>query len=278
MSDNREIAHFLFVQMDITERKLQEEQIIIAKETAEKSDRLKTEFLAQMSHEIRTPLNNILTYTSVLKEEFEEKLPEGLESAFKVIDTSAQRLIRTIELILSLSRIQTGNFETTFEHLDLDSDIIEDISLEFYSRAKEKNISLVYENRAEYSQIVCDKYSTGQIFVNLIDNAIKYSKKGEIKISMYNKENNKLCVEVKDSGIGISEKYLPDLFNPFSQEDMGITRHFEGTGLGLALVKKYVELNGADIEVTSKKGEGTKFTVTFNPERSKSLLPEDRSQ
>ena len=277
MSDNREIAHFLFVQMDITERKLQEEQIIIAKETAEKSDRLKTEFLAQMSHEIRTPLNNILTYTSVLKEEFEEKLPEGLESAFKVIDTSAQRLIRTIELILSLSRIQTGNFETTFEHLDLDSDIIEDISLEFYSRAKEKNISLVYENRAEYSQIVCDKYSTGQIFVNLIDNAIKYSKKGEIKISMYNKENNKLCVEVKDSGIGISEKYLPDLFNPFSQEDMGITRHFEGTGLGLALVKKYVELNGADIEVTSKKGEGTKFTVTFNPERSKSLLPEDRS-
>ncbi len=272
MNENGKAAHFLFVQMDITDKKLQEEQIIIAKENAEKSDRLKTEFLAQMSHEIRTPLNNILTYTSVLREEFEEKLPAGLESAFKVIDSSAQRLIRTIELLLSLSRIQTGNFETKYEQIDLDSDLIEDLSLEFYSRAKEKNLNLNYENRADNTLVVCDKYSTGQIFVNLIDNAIKYSKKGEIKISIYNKDKNKLCVEVKDMGIGISEKYLPDLFNPFSQEDMGITRHFEGTGLGLALVKKYTELNAAEIEVTSHKGAGTKFTVTFDLDRGRSLL------
>ncbi len=248
---------------DITNRKLQEEQLIIAKEEAERSDRLKSEFLDQMSHEIRTPLNNILTYTSILKEEFEDKLPRGMELAFSVINSSSQRLIRTIELILNLSRIQTGNFETNFQVFDLDKDLLEDLTFEFYSRAKIKNLSFVYENHAKNTLIKGDQYSLGQVFVNLIDNAIKYTNTGGIQVEL-NEINNKISVSVSDTGIGISPEYLPNIFDAFSQEDFGRNRNFEGTGLGLALVKKYIEINNADISVVSRKWKGSTFNVTFN--------------
>jgi PAS domain S-box-containing protein len=248
---------------DITQRKMADEQLIKAKEEAEKSDRLKTEFLAQMSHEIRTPLNNILTYTSILKEEFEDKLPSGLESTFTVINSSSQRLVRTIELILNLSRIQTGNFDTHFKEFDINKDLLEDLTFEFFSRAKMKNISLTYQNKAEKTRIIADHYSTEQIFLNLIDNAIKYTSEGEVTIEITNKKDNIVCVSICDTGIGISSEFLPYLFNPFSQEDMGMTRHFEGTGLGLALVKEYVEINNAIIKVESEKGRGSKFMLTF---------------
>jgi signal transduction histidine kinase len=249
---------------DITERKKAEEHLIKAKNDAEKSDRLKTEFLAQMSHEIRTPLNNILTYTSILKDEFEDKLPPGLETAFTVINSSSQRLVRTIELILNLSRIQTGNFDLNLKEFDLNKDLLEDLSYEFYSRAKVKNIALSYQNKAEKTIILADHYSTEQIFLNIIDNAIKYTSEGEVKIEITNRKENSVCVIVSDTGIGISPEFLPNLFNPFSQEDMSMTRHFEGTGLGLALVKKYVEINNAVIKVESEKGKGSKFMLTFN--------------
>lgn len=262
---NNEITHFVAVKEDITERKRQEEQLILAKDEAEKSDRLKSEFLAQMSHEIRTPLNNILTYASLLKEEMEDKLPLELEPAFRVINSSSLRLIKTIDLILNLSKIQTGNFDTHFKLVDLDDDILYELILEFYTRASEKNINLNYKNSAIHKKVFGDNYSIGQIFVNLIDNAIKYTGKGEINIILYNNQENEICVDIADSGVGISEEFLPILFNPFTQEESSDRRNYEGTGLGLALVKKYAELNSAKISVKSKKNEGTVFTIIFKP-------------
>ena len=247
---------------DISISKIQKEQLIQAKEEAENSDKLKTEFLTQVSHEIRTPLNNIITYTSILKEEFEDKLPTGFENAFKVIDTSSERLIRTIDLILNLSKIQTGNFETNFSKFDIEKDLLEDLTLEFYSRAKMKNLELKYKNAATKTKVFADQYSLEQIFSNLIDNAIKYTSEGEIDITLKN-EGNKICITVCDSGIGISKDYLPKLFNPFTQEEGGINRRYDGTGLGLALVKKYAEINNAEIRVKSSKGRGTKFTISL---------------
>ncbi len=263
-------TYYIAIFQDITKRKLQEEQLIIAKEKAEKSDKLKTEFLAQMSHEIRTPLNNILTYTSILKEEFEDKLPEGIESAFDVIDNSSQRLIRTIELILNLSRVQTGNFETKFEVFDLHKDLLEDLTLEFFSRAKMKNLSFVYENNSTNTLTYADKYSLGQVFINLFDNAIKYTEKGGIQIIL-NELNNKISVSISDTGIGISPQYLPNIFNPFSQEKFDQDKIFEGTGLGLALVKKYVEINKAEIKVVSEKWKGSTFTVILSTGKNNSV-------
>jgi len=263
IDDQGKATHFIAIAEDITDRKFNEGQLILAKESAEKSDRLKSEFLAQMSHEIRTPLNNILTYTSLLQEELEDKLPDGLESTFYVIRSSAQRLIRTIDLILNLSKVQTGNFETNFEKVDLDKDILVDIVLEFYSRVKEKGLEINYENLDVNEPIFGDHYSIGQIFVNLVDNAIKYTNSGNIKIKLYQNGIDKICVDVTDTGIGISENFLPSIFEPFTQEYYSSTRDYEGTGLGLALVQKYAELNNASIEIKSVKDKGTTFTVGF---------------
>jgi signal transduction histidine kinase len=216
-----------------------------------------------MSHEIRTPLNNILTFTSLLKDELEDKLPVELESTFDIIGNSAQRLIKTIESLLNLSRIQTGNFDANYETLDLYKDILDDLSIEFYMRASEKKIQLVFTNKTENCLVKADKFSTTQIFVNLIDNALKYTPEGFVNVLVYD-EGDKVIVEISDNGIGISEEFIPNLFNPFSQEHSGQTRAYEGTGLGLALVQKYVTINGASISVESKKGAGTKFKIIFD--------------
>lgn len=261
---NGDLTHFVAIKEDITIRKYQEEQLLAAKEKAEKSDRLKSEFLAQMSHEIRTPLNNIMTYTSLLKEEVEDKLPQGLESVFRVIDSSSRRLLNTIDLILNLSKIQTGNYDTKYEVIDLGEDILSNMILEFYSSASAKGLTIDYKDEADHRMIEGDNYSVSQIFVNLISNAIKYSHKGKITLRIYN-EDNFILADVSDEGIGISEEFLPNLFEPFTQEDSSTTRGYEGTGLGLTLVKKYAEINNAEISVRSVKGEGTTFTVKFNP-------------
>jgi signal transduction histidine kinase len=198
-----------------------------------------------------------------VREEFEQKLPPGMESSFVIIDNSSKRLIRTIELILNLSEIQTGNFRVKNELINLDKDILENISLEFFNRARAKNLELVYEKKTTNGKILGDSYSIAQIFNNLLENAIKYTNHGRVDILLFER-GEKVCVEVKDTGIGISPKYLPNLFSPFTQEEMGYTRRFEGNGLGLSLVKKYVDINGAEIFVESEKHKGSTFRVMFN--------------
>lgn len=249
---------------DITEKKNSEEAIIKAKEIAENSDRLKSEFLAQMSHEIRTPINAILSFSSLLKEELENKLSGGLSESFKIIDRAGRRLIRTIDEILEMSQLQTGNFEINTVAVDLAKEVLENLLSEYCHLAKEKQIELKFENKITDEAIVnADRHMINQIFSNIIDNALKYTPEGRVEVIQYKNEEEKICVEVKDTGIGISEDYLTQLFTPFTQEEMGYTRRYEGNGLGLALVKRYAELNNATLSVASKKGEGSVFTVKF---------------
>lgn len=248
---------------DITERKTFENEIMKAKEEAEKSDRLKSEFLAQMSHEIRTPINTILSFNSLLKDDLDERVSDDLRQSFRIIDNGGRRLIRTIDLILNMSQIQAGSYETYPAEFDLVTELIENAVLEFENLARMKNLSLCLINRAVFSRIFADHYTVMQIFTNLIDNAIKFTSSGSVDVKVYNAQPDLICVEVSDTGIGISAEYLPRLFTPFSQEEMGYTRSFEGNGLGLALVKKYADLNGAEIKVSSRKGEGSTFSVYF---------------
>ena len=257
------ITNFLSVNEDITKRKLQEEQLILAKENAEKANNLKSEFIAQISHEIRTPLNSILSFAGLIREEVEDKIPPELASSFKIIDTSANRLIRTIELLLNLFKLQTGNFEVKLEMIDLNKDILDDIVLEFYSKARTKGLDITYSDESENASIIGDRYILGQIFSNLIENAVKYTNSGEVKVLLQN-INSQTAVSVIDTGIGISKEYISNLFTPFSQEEFGYTRRYEGTGLGLALVKRYVEILDAQIDVESEKDKGSKFRVIFN--------------
>ncbi len=249
---------------DITELKQVQENLILAKNQAEKSDKLKSEFLAQMSHEIRTPINTILSFAWLLKSELKENLSDDLMQSFSIMNRSGDRIIRTIDLILNMSQIQTGTYEYTPERFDLFENIIEDLIMEQYKYAMDKGIFLNASKKCDAAIINADLYSVGQIFTNLIHNAIKYTDKGSIEVWVEKDSEGKVLGVVSDTGIGISEEYLPNLFRPFTQEEMGYTRKYEGNGLGLALVREYCNINNAEISVDSKKGIGTKFIVKFN--------------
>jgi signal transduction histidine kinase len=216
-----------------------------------------------MSHEIRTPVNTILNFTSLLQEEIKDKINPELSEVFNFIDDGGRRLIRTIDMILNMSQFQTGTYKPIVDVIDLNNDVLDKIVSELKTAAGHKNLELNLLIETQNVFVKADSYTVGQIFINLIDNAIKYTHHGHIDVKIRENDKN-IIVDVEDTGIGISKEYIPHLFDAFSQEETGYSRRFEGTGLGLALVKKYSEINDASIKVESTKGEGTKFSVCFN--------------
>lgn len=248
---------------EINERKQTEKELIKAKELAEKANELKSDFLAQISHEIRSPINIVLSYLGLIKEELKEHLNSTIADSLLAIDTANGRIIRTIDLILNMSEIQLGIYEPSMTPINLVTEVIDRLIIEYSKKAGGKGLKLSLNSEIENPYIMGDRYSVTQIFANLIDNAIKYSEKGEINILIKKVDDSKLSVHIKDTGIGISEEYLPHLFDEFSQEEHGYSRSFEGNGLGLALVKKYCNINNVEISVLSKKGIGTEFILIF---------------
>ncbi len=252
------------LEIDIEKRVATEEELRLAKEAAERADQLKSEFLAQMSHEIRTPINTILNFTSLLKMDYEEgDFSEEAAEYFDSIENASRRLIRTIDLILNMSDIELGTYNMRRIELDIATAIIDPVIREFSPKAEKKGLKLSFSNNLLVPRKMVDEYTLTQIVANLIDNAIKYTHNGLVEIEL-NDLNGKWVIDVKDTGIGMSEKYIPKLFSKFSQEEQGYSRRFEGSGLGLALVKRYCELNNAEIKVTSTKGIGTHFSVLFS--------------
>lgn len=251
---------------DIKKREKTEQELLLAIEKAETSDKLKSEFLAQVSHEIRSPINSILSFSNLIKSELSDKVDDELKEGFNIISTSGTRITRTIDLILNMSEIQTNSYTPQFTQFDLIGDVLSPIVRDFKIQAgiKSLSIELIDKITGSGSLINRDRYSVGQIFINLIDNAIKYTCEGGITVTANKLIDDKISISVIDSGIGISEDYMRNLFSPFSQEEQGYSRKYDGTGLGLALVKKYCEINNSEIEVISKKGEGTEMRITFN--------------
>ncbi len=251
------------ISRDITENKKHEKDLVAAKEKAEASDRMKSEFLAQMSHEIRTPINTILSFTSLIKAEAEDKLDPDFMETFSSINRAGNRIIRTIDLLLNMSEIQTGLYDFIPIQLDIYEDVIATNLPAYKIVASEKGLEFSVEKKCKLEPVSVDEYSINQIFQNLLDNAFKYTEKGFVKIVIDTNEKGNPIIDIIDSGIGISEEFLDQLFKPFSQEEQGYTRKFEGNGLGLALVKQYCDLNNLSIEAFSKKGKGSTFRVTL---------------
>jgi len=262
LDEQGKVKHYVMQMLDISRIKQVQHELVEALKKAEESDRLKSAFLAQMSHEIRTPLNVILTSIPLLADEVSSD-DEDIKIIFDSVKSAGKRLQRTIDMILNMSSVQSGNYKPTYESFDIVSDIQKMVN-EFKSLVDDKGLTLKFTHSEAESFITADRYTVNQVFQNLINNAIKYTLKGYVEVYVKNLKDKKIKVEIRDSGIGMSQDYLHKMFTPFSQEDVGHKREFEGNGLGLALVKKYLELNRAEITVESEKNIGSVFSVIFD--------------
>lgn len=251
--------YVLCVARNITERKKILLELARAKEEAENANRQKTLFFAAMSHEIRTPINAILGFNEVLKDIFYEKSDAETKRYFEILENAAKTLLHTISQLLDLSRIESGSFKYQIKELDIRKEIIDVVEL-LKMLAEKKNLKIV-TNLPETQLIVkADQYTLNGIISNILSNAIKYTDKGNIYINLTKSENFAIC-EIRDEGIGMSEEFQKRLFTNFVREERVFSRKVEGSGLGLVLTKKYVEINKGKISITSKRGVGT--TVTF---------------
>ncbi len=203
---NGDIVGAFILIIDITTIKEAEENMKIAKEMAELANKMKDTFIANISHEIRTPLNAILGYTSLVQETVEKYLVEDEKFYFDVIRSAGNRLMRTVEMIMNYSRIVSGDFPVNKQKLNL-TQIIQNLYNEFSYTASIKNLDFKFENECGEVFIFADNYCTTQAIANVIDNAIKYTKNGFVKVKLKRDENQNLILEVEDTGIGISPEY-----------------------------------------------------------------------
>lgn len=247
----------LIVCHDITDRKRYEQELIAAKEEAEKMNSIKSAFLANMSHELRTPLTSIIGFADVLKREADDQHGKLAH----LIERSGTRLMDTLNSVLDFSMLESGSFQPHFQSLDLVAEISEKVEL-LRPLAAEKEIDVHADLPAAPLYANLDPSYLDRILNNLISNAIKFTDDGEVRIELED-ESERLFIRVHDTGIGIAEEFLPHLFDEFKQESAGFRRTYEGTGLGLAITKRLVELMQGTITVESKKGEGSTFTVSF---------------
>jgi PAS domain S-box-containing protein len=246
---------------EVTDRKLAAERLAAALVRAEAADRLKTAFLANMSHEIRTPLNVILGLSSFVAEHLAEAGDQSQDQYLDGIRRASRRLLATIHGVLDLSRIEANGFEIKPTPVDLAAIVRQQVD-ELEPLARDRGIGLVARIEAE-PVVPFDEHCLSQALMNLIDNAIKFTDHGTVSVRLAVGPDGSPVLEVEDTGVGIDEAYLPRLFEPFSQEDFGHTRRFEGSGLGLALVRRYLDMNNACISVRSRKGAGSTFRIEF---------------
>lgn len=242
---------------DISELKKTERELKIALEKADESRKLKEYFLSQISHEIRSPLNVIIGYADLFANE--KDITDEKKHAYLAMINNSKRLYRTFDLLINMSQVQTHQYQPRFEQIDLNA-VLKAVYKEFESHAEEKDIKLIVNSKNNDAIVIADHYSISQSLIQLVDNAIKYTEHGKVEITLDKRENN-FIIEVADTGIGISEEYLKKLFTPFTQANMSYTRLYEGTGLGLTLVKHFLDLNKAEIKVKSEPGRGSVFTI-----------------
>lgn len=250
----------------ISMRDFSERELVLAKNQAEKADRAKSDFLASMSHEIRTPINAVLGMNELIIRESSE---ENIRDYAKDIESSGRMLLSLINDILDFSKVESGKMEIISVEYDLAS-VINDIINMLSTKAKDKGLDFLVEvDQTIPSMLYGDERKITQIITNLMTNAIKYTEKGSVKLSIKGAEDDigyKLYLSVSDTGKGIKEEDQKRLFESFTRVDEVENRAIEGTGLGLTLTKCFTEMMGGELSVESVYGEGSTFTAYIRQE------------
>jgi len=250
--------------------KQQEQAMLLAKEKAEESSRLKSTFLANMSHEIRTPMNGIIGMIEILKNQPHTK---EQEEYLNIIETSSNSLLNIINDILDFSKIESNKLELEnipFSIHDAVNEVIDTVFL----KAEKKGLTLLsFVDPKINSYVLGDPVRFKQVLINLVNNAIKFTDKGEVMVNCEleteTEDSYSIIVKVRDTGIGISKENQKKLFKSFSQVDTSITRKYGGTGLGLAISKRLTEMMNGKLEVESEEGKGTVFIIHLSFKKSK---------
>lgn len=250
------------VAVDITEMKKNREELIRAKEKAEEMNKLKSYFFANMSHELRTPFVGIMSGAEILIDKVKDQESKEL---VEIIYQSSRRLTDTLNKILNLSKLEFERPEMNYSSVDL-KEIIDDVCNLFVKTAEKNNIELLNNSGEEPAVFLSDATVLRVIVENLLSNAVKYTDKGRIVVDLQKIVSNDgkfLKLKISDTGVGIPEDKKELIWNEFRQGSEGFDRHFEGTGLGLTITKKYVELLKGKISVESTVGKGTTFEVVL---------------
>ncbi|HLZ88323.1 MAG TPA: ATP-binding protein, partial [Puia sp.] len=241
---------------DVTDRKRFEE-------TLQEANRMKSEFLANMSHELRTPLNGIIGFSEFLVDKKAGPVSHKQEEYLNDILNSGNHLLNLINDVLDLAKVEAGKMELITETFSV-RNAIEEVSSVVNGIARKKNIKIDIRIDNDMQDVTIDKHKFKQILYNLLSNAIKFTpEEGSVTVTAGSCGNNCLSLQVKDNGIGMTEDGLHKLFTPFVQLDSSLTRKHEGSGLGLALTKKFVELHNGRITAESEWNHGSTFTVVI---------------
>ncbi|WP_100404689.1 sensor histidine kinase [Bacillus solitudinis] len=219
------------------------------------------EFFANISHELRTPITYLEGYANVVKKGLYQNEEEKVKY-LDIIETEAKHLSRLIEDLFELSKLEEGKINLNQEPIDLE-EVLDNVQQRIALKAKEKEINLGVEIRDEVSFVYGDGLRMEQIFHNLLNNAIKYTDKGVVNVTLSRELDHYVLVVIEDTGKGIPEEDLPYIFERFSRVEKSRSREHGGTGLGLAIVKQLVELQKGKIQVTSQLGAGTRFEIKF---------------
>jgi cell cycle sensor histidine kinase DivJ len=257
---------------DISERKAQEAELTRARDAAESANRAKTQFLANMSHELRTPLNAVIGFSEILARELFGRLGEDRYRDYaRLIHESGGHLLNVVNDILDMSKIEAGKFniyKEPFEVGPLLKSCIETVQ----PAAAQKSLSLEVEMPEGMPELLADKRACKQMLLNVLSNAIKFTDQGGRVHLSAREADGAVQLIVRDTGIGIAEKDLPNLGNPFVQADNSYDRSYDGAGLGLSVVKGLARLHGGRMEIASRLGEGTSVVIVLP--QAETLLPD----